>query len=84
MQRAGVDAPDFYARVEFENPTPKQELWDFGLGFRDSGIDQQFRLIVDSEGTWFFKNALDSVIATGTLVDIDTTPEWIEHHRGGG
>ena len=71
MRRAGVDAPDFYARVEFDNPTPRQDLWDVGLGFRDSGEDEQFRLIVDSDGTWFFKNALDAVIATGTLVDID-------------
>lgn len=71
VKRAGVDAPDFYARAEFENPTPRQDLWDFGLGFRDSGEDEQFRLIVDSAGTWFFKNALDAVIASGTLVDID-------------
>lgn len=74
VKRAGVDAADFYARVEFENPTPKQALWDFGLGFRDSGNDQQYRLVVDSEGTWFFKNALDAVIATGTLIDIDSSP----------
>jgi hypothetical protein len=72
VRRAGVDASDFYARAEFINPTPKQGLWDFGLGFRDSGEDEQFRLIVDSEGTWFFKNALGAVLATGTLVDVDT------------
>jgi hypothetical protein len=75
VERAGVDAPDFYARAEFANPELKTPApWDFGLGFRDSGDDAQFRLVVDSEGAWFFKEALGSVIAAGTVADVDTSP----------
>jgi hypothetical protein len=74
VERAGVDLPDFYARVVFANPEPANEPWDFGVGFRDSGDDEQFRLIVDSEGNWFFKEALGPVIAGGQVVDVDTSP----------
>ena len=74
VERAGVDVPDFYARAEFSNPEPPREAWDFGFGFRDSGEDEQFRLVVDSAGNWFFKEALGPVIAGGSLVDVDTSP----------
>ena len=30
VERAGVDAPDFYARAEFANPEPAREMWDIG------------------------------------------------------
>lgn len=73
VERVGVNAPDFYARATFTNPRPTSlASWDFGLGFRDSGEDEQFRLVVDSEGNWFLKNGLSPVIAEGTLVDVDT------------
>ena len=53
VERAGVDAPDFYARAEFANPEPAREMWDIGIGFRDSGGEEQLRLVVDAAGTWF-------------------------------
>jgi hypothetical protein len=74
VERASVDAPDAYVRAVFTNPEPPREAWDFGLGFRDSGDDEQFRLVVDAAGNWFFKEALGPVIAGGTLVDVDTSP----------
>ena len=74
VERAGVDTPDFYARAEFTNPDSAGELWDFGMGFRDSGGEEQFRLVVDSEGTWFFKDGLGPVIAGGTVGDVATGP----------
>lgn len=74
VERAGVDLPDFYARAVFDNPDPGSEPWDFGIGFRDSGDDAQFRLVVDSEGNWFFKDALGPVLAGGQVVDVDTSP----------
>src|SRR5918999_2711957 len=74
VERAGVDAPDFYARSEFMNPEPAQEIWDIGIGFRDSAGEEQLRLVVDAEGTWFLKDGLGAVIAGGSVVDFNTSP----------
>ncbi|MDF2757809.1 MAG: hypothetical protein K0S99_441, partial [Thermomicrobiales bacterium] len=74
VERAGVDAPDFYARAEFTNPQPARELWDIGIGFRDSGGEEQFRLVVDAEGSWFLKDGLGAVITGGSVVDFNTSP----------
>jgi hypothetical protein len=74
VERAAVDAPDAYIRAEFANPEPMPALWDFGLGFRDSGGEEQLRLVVDSGGSWFFKDGLGEVIASGSVVDVDTSP----------
>lgn len=74
VERAGVDVPDFYARIEFANPQPASlEAWDFGVGFRDAGGEEQMRLVVDSAGNWFLKNGLGPVIDQGTLVDVDAS-----------
>ncbi len=73
VTRIGVDAPDFYAIIEFSNPgPPSRSAWDFGLGFRDSGGEEQLRLIIDSRGAWFLKDGLGPVIDQGVLVDVDT------------
>jgi hypothetical protein len=74
VERAGVDAPDFYARAVFANPRPAREMWDIGLGFRDSGGEEQLRLVVDAAGTWFLKDGLGAVITGGSVVDFDTSP----------
>lgn len=74
VERAGVDAPDFYARAEFANPQPAREMWDIGLGFRDSGGEEQLRLVVDAAGTWFLKDGLGEVITGGSVVDFNTSP----------
>ena len=74
VERAGVDAADFYARAEFANPEPSREMWDFGLGFRDSGGEEQLRLVVDAAGVWFLKVGLGEVIGSGTVVDLDASP----------
>ncbi|MDF3041061.1 MAG: hypothetical protein K0Q71_3767 [Thermomicrobiales bacterium] len=74
VQRAGVDEPDFYARAEFANPEPAREMWDIGVGFRDSGGEEQLRLVVDAAGTWFLKDGLGAVISGGSVVDFDTSP----------
>jgi hypothetical protein len=74
VERAGVDAPDFYARAEFANPEPAREMWDIGVGFRDDGGEEQLRLVVDAGGTWFLKNGLGEVITGGSVVDFDTSP----------
>jgi hypothetical protein len=74
VERAGVDAPDFYARAEFANPEPAREMWDIGLGFRDSGGEEQLRLVVDAAGTWFLKDGLGEVITGGSVVDFNANP----------
>ena len=74
VARAGVDAPDFYARAEFVNPEPARDMWDIGIGFRDSGGEEQFRLVVDAGGSWFLKDGLGAVITGGSVVDFDTSP----------
>lgn len=74
VERAGADAPDAYIRAEFANPEPAPDMWDFGIGFRDSGGEEQLRLVVDAAGTWFFKDGLGGVIASGSVVDVDTSP----------
>ena len=74
VERTGVDEPDFYARAEFGNPEPAREMWDFGLGFRDSGGEEQLRLVVDAGGTWFLKDGLGEVINSGTVSDLDASP----------
>lgn len=74
VERAGVDAPDFYARAEFANPQPAREMWDIGLGFRDSGGEEQLRLVVDAAGTWFLKDGLGEVFTGGSVVDFNTSP----------
>ncbi|MCA9878470.1 MAG: hypothetical protein KC442_11830, partial [Thermomicrobiales bacterium] len=74
VERLGVDAADVYVRAQFMHPEPADvELWDLGVGFRDAGGEDQFRIIVDSEGRWFFKYGLDEVIAQGRVADFDTT-----------
>jgi hypothetical protein len=74
VERTGVDAPDFYARAEFTNPDPAREMWDIGIGFRDSGGEEQFRLVVDAEGSWFLKDGLGPVITGGSVVDFNSSP----------
>jgi hypothetical protein len=74
VERAGVDAPDFYTRARFMNPEPTREMWDIGIGFRDSGGEEQLRLVVDADGSWFLKDGLGAVISGGSVVDFDTSP----------
>jgi hypothetical protein len=74
VARAGVDAADLYARAEFTNPDPEIDSWDIGLGFRDSGEEEQLRLVIDSAGNWFFKDGLGELITGGTVGDVDLSP----------
>ncbi|MFT4039061.1 MAG: hypothetical protein QM692_12825, partial [Thermomicrobiales bacterium] len=55
-ERLGVNEADVYVRATFQHPEPAEiALWDVGIGFRDTGDEDQYRVIVDSEGRWFFK-----------------------------
>ncbi|MFN8675723.1 MAG: hypothetical protein U0Z70_05045 [Thermomicrobiales bacterium] len=72
VERFGVREADVYVRAQFAHPEPEDiDLWDVGIGFRDIGEDNQFRVIVDSDGRWFFKYGLYDVIAQGRITDFD-------------
>lgn len=74
VERLGVDQADVYVHAQFMHPEPAEvESWDLGVGFRDAGGEDQFRVIVDSEGRWFFKYGLDEVIAQGRVADFDAS-----------
>jgi hypothetical protein len=74
VERLGITEADVYVRAEFERPEPEEiALWDIGVGFRDTGEDNQFRVIVDSDGRWFFKYGLDEVISQGRITDFDAS-----------
>lgn len=74
VERLGVNEADVYVRAQFAHPEPQDiDLWDIGVGFRDTGDDNQFRVIVDSDGRWFFKYGLYDVIAQGRITDFDAS-----------
>lgn len=74
VERLGINQADVYVRAQFAHPEPDDiELWDVGIGFRDQGADNQFRIIVDSDGRWFFKYGLDEVIAQGRVTDFEAS-----------
>jgi hypothetical protein len=78
VERLGVSEADVYVRAAFAHPEPETiDLWDIGVGFRDTGDDNQFRVIVDSDGRWYFKYGLDEVIAQGRVTDFDTSADGV-------
>lgn len=61
-QYAGLRLRDFVAYARFYNPYDRAErTWSYGIGFRDIGADNEYRLYVDSNGDW----ALESVTKSG-------------------
>jgi hypothetical protein len=66
---AEVNLQDFVAEVRFYNPYERSRgEWDYGLGFRDIGNDENYRLYVDSNGDWSF----ESVTAWGEDANFDS------------
>jgi hypothetical protein len=65
---AGVAVRDFYAHAEFTNPyAGRTQLFDIGFSFRRADTGEEFRLIVDSSGAWFFKEPSQDPIASGQI-----------------
>ncbi|HEX5498246.1 MAG TPA: hypothetical protein VFX03_03430, partial [Thermomicrobiales bacterium] len=70
---AHVDLNEFYAAATFVNPYAASEHpWDIGFGFRHRGDDAQLKLVVDSDGNWYFKDGLGPVIASGKAAGLRT------------
>lgn len=68
----GVETEDFYARVDVTNPRDGSEQpFDFGIGFRDTGGDEQFRLVIASDGTWYFKFGVEPPLAAEEFTGFD-------------
>jgi len=86
---ADVNLRDFIAEVRFYNPyEPSRGEWDYGLGFRDTGNDENYRLYVDSNKDWSFElvtaweedSNFDSV-AQGHLDDLVVSAGGSNHLR---
>jgi serine/threonine-protein kinase len=62
-----VDGPDyeiknFLVEVELFNPfSITRGEWDYGIGFRDIGKNEDYRIILLSDKTWRFERGLDSI-----------------------
>ncbi|HEU0116616.1 MAG TPA: hypothetical protein VFQ80_18130 [Thermomicrobiales bacterium] len=70
---AGVSLRDFYARAAFVSPyAGADHAWDVGIAFRRSGRNDDMRLILDSDGKWYFKEGLDPPLATGQVNGLGT------------
>jgi len=62
FQSAGVNVQNFYVTARFYNPySPLEGLWSYGFLFRDTDRNSQYRLIIDSNGSWALYLAQGSV-----------------------
>ena len=74
VQSARVNVRDFYAAATFSNPDAEGESpWDVGISFRRTAMDE-LTLMIDSSGTWSFKQEMESIIASGAVGSLATGP----------
>ena len=78
---SGVTTRNFIARVTFTNPydgsDPNGDKWDYGIIFRQTGTNREYRLVLLSDLGWFlllyqgsadnFEQMATSVIPDGAL-----------------
>ena len=73
VQLARVEVRDFFVRATFYNPDPVGEHpWDIGFSFRHTGIDGGLKLIIESDGTWSFKEGMQPIVASGPVQSLAT------------
>jgi hypothetical protein len=79
VSSAGVDLRDFVAEAIFYTPHPATRGgWDFGFLFRDGGVNEEFRLVIESDGDWSLEDLrgdsshVDS-IDSGHLTNLDVS-----------
>lgn len=76
---ANISVRDFVAEVRFFNPYERSlRRWDYGMGFRNTGSNQDFRIAIDSDGDWFLflrdgSVGGGSVSPNGRLDNLDTS-----------
>jgi hypothetical protein len=80
LQSARVAVRDFYAAATFSNPESEEASpWDVGISFRRTDIDE-LTLIIDSSGTWSFKQGMQQpIIASGPVANLVTAPGDINY-----
>jgi hypothetical protein len=74
---AGVTLRNFVCEVTFYNPYSTSEgSWDYGIFFRHTGYNQQYRLAVRSDKSWDFYlvEKTWNHIADGVISDLDISP----------
>ncbi|MDZ7379873.1 MAG: LamG domain-containing protein, partial [candidate division KSB1 bacterium] len=82
---AGVQLKNFICTVTFFNPYSTSEgNWDYGIFFRHTGGNKQYRLYVTSDGEWHLEFVDDptwDTIASGHIDNLDTSPNGHNHLR---
>jgi hypothetical protein len=75
---AGVTLRNFVCEVTFYNPYSTSEgSWDYGIFFRDTGWNQEYRLAVHSDKSWDFglrDGSNWTNTADGVISDLDISP----------
>lgn len=76
-EAAGVNLKNMVIEARFYNPfSASENSFDYGFFFRDTGGDQQYRLVVDSDSTWIFDFVEDPTwnqVDSGNLPNLDTS-----------
>ncbi|MGH2534551.1 MAG: hypothetical protein ACRDJW_19985 [Thermomicrobiales bacterium] len=73
LESAGVDVADFYLRLRVTAPRDVTEQpWDVGIGFRDAGENNQYRLTIASDGTWYYSVGVEAARRAGTFAGLET------------
>jgi hypothetical protein len=74
LQAARAEVDDFYATATFTTPDSDAEIpWDVGISFRRTAIDE-LTFMIDSSGTWSFKQGMQPIIASGPVRSLSTGP----------
>jgi hypothetical protein len=80
FELANVNVQDFFTHATFTNPYPASDHdWDFGFAFRHSGVDDEFRLIITSEGAWHLGDGPNPPIASGEFAGLETAANETNH-----
>jgi len=89
--KSGMFLRNMIAEVRFFNPAdPAIHPWDYGIGFRAVGRNNEYRLLVRSDGSWFLslgtgvnpdQTAKLSTVNTGKLNNLDASTGGSNHFR---
>ncbi len=74
LAQAGINLADLYTSVTFAVPDDLSAPFQFGIGFRNVGGNDQLRLLVASTGDWSLSYGLDPPMVSGTVTNVLTTP----------
>ncbi len=77
-EQAILNISNFVATIRFNNPyAPSTAIWDYGLMFRHTAANRQYRVFVRGDGTWYFQFADGQgdapYLAYGNLSNLDVS-----------